>query len=149
MALTASKRKAIRNGPLPEPTVNGPRTINCTSPYCLICLRCSGADGDGPWVGLRFPGGPKKTGWTGDDLDVLEINEAFAAQALAVNVEMGWDPARINLSGGANALGHPLAGSGTRIVVELIHEMIRTEARKGSASLCIGGGQGVAICLER
>lgn len=91
----------------------------------------------------------QKAGWTVDDLEVLEINEAFAAQALAVNIEMGWDPKRINLSGGAIALGHPLAGSGARIVVALIHEMQRVNAAKGLASLCIGGGQGVAICLER
>ncbi|MCB1494337.1 MAG: acetyl-CoA C-acetyltransferase [Bauldia sp.] len=90
-----------------------------------------------------------KAGWTVDDLDVMEINEAFAAQAIAVNTEMGWDPDRINLSGGAIALGHPLAGSGARIVVALVHEMSRTNARRGLASLCIGGGQGVAICLER
>ncbi len=91
----------------------------------------------------------KKAGWHVGDVDVLEINEAFAAQAIAVNREMGWDPARINLSGGAIALGHPLAGSGARIVVALLHEMIRVDARRGLASLCIGGGQGVAICLER
>lgn len=91
----------------------------------------------------------KKAGWGVDDLEVMEINEAFAAQALAVNIEMGWDPDRINLSGGAIALGHPLAGSGARIVVALIHEMQRRQACKGLASLCIGGGQGVAICLER
>lgn len=88
-------------------------------------------------------------GWQIDDLDLLEINEAFAAQAIAVNREMGWDPDRINPGGGAIALGHPLAGSGNRIVVTLIHHMIRMNKRKGLASLCIGGGQGVAICLER
>jgi acetyl-CoA C-acetyltransferase len=90
-----------------------------------------------------------KAGWRTGDLDVMEINEAFAAQAIAVNLEMGWDPERINLSGGAIALGHPLAGSGARIVVALVHEMLRMDARRGLASLCIGGGQGVAICLER
>jgi len=90
-----------------------------------------------------------RAGWRADDLDVLEINEAFAAQAIAVNREMGWDPDRINPNGGAIALGHPLAGSGARIVVTLLHEMQRTNAARGLASLCIGGGQGVAICLER
>ena len=89
-----------------------------------------------------------RAGWRADDLDVLEINEAFAAQAIAVNREMGWDPDRINPNGGAIALGHPLAGSGARIVVTLLHEMQRTNAARGLASLCIGGGQGVAICLE-
>ncbi|MBZ9863419.1 acetyl-CoA C-acetyltransferase [Mesorhizobium sp. CA12] len=90
-----------------------------------------------------------KAGWHASDLDVMEVNEAFAAQAIAVNREMGWNEDIINMSGGAIALGHPLAGSGCRIVVTLLHEMIRRDARKGLASLCIGGGQGVAICLER
>ena len=90
-----------------------------------------------------------KAGWHADDLDLMEINEAFAAQAIAVNREMGWDPDRINVNGGAIALGHPLAGSGCRIVVTLLHEMKKRNARRGLASLCIGGGLGVAICLER
>jgi acetyl-CoA C-acetyltransferase len=91
----------------------------------------------------------EKAGWRAADLDVLEVNEAFAAQAIAVNREMGWNEERINISGGAIALGHPLAGSGCRIVVTLLHEMMRRKASKGLASLCIGGGQGVSICLER
>ncbi len=91
----------------------------------------------------------EKAGWRPSELDVMEINEAFAAQAIAVNREMGWNEEIINISGGAIALGHPLAGSGCRIVVTLLHEMIGLKARKGLASLCIGGGQGVAICLER
>ncbi len=91
----------------------------------------------------------EKAGWRASELDVMEINEAFAAQAIAVNREMGWNGEIINISGGAIALGHPLAGSGCRIVVTLLHEMTRRKARKGLASLCIGGGQGVAICLER
>lgn len=90
----------------------------------------------------------KLAGWRAEDLDVLEINEAFAAQSIAVDREMGWDTERINRNGGAIALGHPLAGSGNRIVVTLLHEMRRTGAQRGLASLCIGGGQGVAICLE-
>ncbi|MGE3873895.1 MAG: acetyl-CoA C-acetyltransferase [Parvibaculaceae bacterium] len=90
-----------------------------------------------------------KAGWSVDDLDLMEINEAFAAQAIAVDREMGWDTARINVNGGAIALGHPLAGSGCRIVVTLLHEMKRRDARRGLAAMCIGGGQGVAICLER
>jgi len=90
-----------------------------------------------------------KAGWSASDLDVMEINEAFAAQAIAVNREMGWNEDIINMSGGAIALGHPLAGSGCRIVVTLLYEMVRRDAKRGLASLCIGGGQGVAICLER
>ncbi|GLR40897.1 acetyl-CoA acetyltransferase [Mesorhizobium amorphae] len=91
----------------------------------------------------------EKAGWRPSELDVMEINEAFAAQAIAVNRELGWNEEIINISGGAIALGHPLAASGCRIVVTLLHEMTRREASKGLASLCIGGGQGVAICLER
>src|SRR6185312_15898116 len=91
----------------------------------------------------------EKAGWTAADLDLLEINEAFAAQAIAVNREMRWDDKSINVNGGAIALGHPLAGSGCRIVVTLLHEMLKRDAGRGMASLCIGGGQGVSICLER
>lgn len=91
----------------------------------------------------------KKAGWKIDDVDIFEINEAFAAQSIAVIRSLGIDPEKVNVSGGAIALGHPLAGSGCRIVVTLIHEMIRLGVKRGLASLCIGGGQGVAICLER
>ena len=91
----------------------------------------------------------EQAGWRAADLDLVELNEAFAAQAIIVNRQMGWDPERVNANGGAIALGHPLAGSGCRIVVTLIHEMIRRGAQKGLAAMCIGGGQGVALCLER
>ncbi len=91
----------------------------------------------------------QKAGWTHKDLDLLEINEAFAAQAIAVNKEMGWDTSKINVNGGAIAIGHPIGASGCRILVTLIHEMIRRDARKGLASLCIGGGMGVALAIER
>jgi acetyl-CoA C-acetyltransferase len=91
----------------------------------------------------------KKAGWTPDDLDLLEVNEAFAAQAVAVNKEMGWDTSKINVNGGAIAIGHPIGASGARILVTLIHEMIRRDAKKGLASLCIGGGMGVALAIER
>jgi acetyl-CoA C-acetyltransferase len=87
--------------------------------------------------------------WTIKDLDLMEINEAFAAQAIAVNRQMGWDASKINVNGGAIALGHPIGASGCRILVTLIHEMIRRDARKGLASLCIGGGMGVALAVER
>jgi acetyl-CoA C-acetyltransferase len=87
--------------------------------------------------------------WTIKDLDLMEINEAFAAQAIAVNKQMGWDTSKINVNGGAIALGHPIGASGCRILVTLIHEMIRRDARKGLASLCIGGGMGVALAVER
>ncbi|MEB0136140.1 acetyl-CoA C-acetyltransferase [Actimicrobium sp. CCC2.4] len=91
----------------------------------------------------------KKAGWTHADLDLMEINEAFAAQAIAVNKQMGWDTSKINVNGGAIALGHPIGASGCRILVTLIHEMIRRDARRGLASLCIGGGMGVALAIER
>ena len=91
----------------------------------------------------------KKAGWSVSDLDLLEINEAFAAQAIAVNRDLGWDTSKVNVNGGAIALGHPIGASGCRILVTLIHEMIRRKAKKGFASLCIGGGMGVALAVER
>jgi len=91
----------------------------------------------------------EKAGWKAADLDLMEINEAFAAQACAVNKEMGWDTSRINVNGGAIALGHPIGASGCRVLVTLLHEMRRRGAKKGLASLCIGGGMGVALAVER
>jgi acetyl-CoA C-acetyltransferase len=90
-----------------------------------------------------------RAGWQPQDLDLLEINEAFAAQACAVHQDMGWDLSRVNVNGGAIALGHPIGASGARILVTLLHEMQRRDAKKGIASLCIGGGMGVALCVER
>ena len=91
----------------------------------------------------------QKAGWSPADLDLMEINEAFAAQACAVNQEMGWDTSKINVNGGAIAIGHPIGASGCRILVTLLHEMARRDARRGLASLCIGGGMGVALTVER
>ncbi|WP_027864591.1 acetyl-CoA C-acetyltransferase [Massilia alkalitolerans] len=91
----------------------------------------------------------KKAGWTHEDVDLMEINEAFAAQAIAVNKEMGWDTSKINVNGGAIALGHPIGASGCRVLVTLLHEMVRRDAKRGLASLCIGGGMGVALAVER
>lgn len=90
-----------------------------------------------------------RAGWDAKSVDLLEINEAFAAQAIAVNREMGWDTARVNVNGGAIALGHPIGASGCRVLVTLLHEMIKRDARTGLASLCIGGGMGVALAVER
>ncbi len=90
-----------------------------------------------------------RAGWQPSDLDLMEINEAFAAQAIAVNRQMGWDTAKVNVNGGAIALGHPIGASGCRILVTLLHEMQKRDARKGLASLCIGGGMGVALAVER
>ena len=90
-----------------------------------------------------------KAGWTVDDLDLIEANEAFAAQACAVNKDMGWDPAKVNVNGGAIAIGHPIGASGCRVLNTLLFEMKRSNAKKGLATLCIGGGMGVALCVER
>ena len=90
-----------------------------------------------------------RAGWSVDDLDLIEANAAFAAQALAVNKDLGWDPAKVNVNGGAIAIGHPIGASGARVLVTLLHEMGKRDAKKGLATLCIGGGMGVAMCLAR
>jgi acetyl-CoA C-acetyltransferase len=91
----------------------------------------------------------RKAGWKIEDLDLIEANEAFAAQACAVNKDLGWDTGRVNVNGGAIALGHPIGASGARVLVTLLHEMQRRNAKKGLATLCIGGGMGIAMCVER
>ncbi len=91
----------------------------------------------------------ERAGWTIDDLDLIEANEAFAAQALAVNKDLGWDTSKVNVNGGAIALGHPVGASGARVLVTLLHEMAKRDAKKALATLCIGGGMGIAMCVER
>ncbi len=91
----------------------------------------------------------EKAGWSVDDLDLIEANEAFAAQAISVNKGLNWDTSKVNVNGGAISLGHPIGASGCRILVTLLHEMKRSNAKKGLATLCIGGGQGVALAIER
>jgi acetyl-CoA C-acetyltransferase len=91
----------------------------------------------------------KKAGWAADDLELIEANEAFAAQACAVNKDLGWDVRKVNVNGGAIALGHPIGASGARVLVTLLHEMQRRNVHKGLATLCIGGGMGIAMCVER
>ncbi|MGI3776215.1 MAG: acetyl-CoA C-acetyltransferase [Janthinobacterium lividum] len=91
----------------------------------------------------------ERAGWQAHDLDLIEANEAFAAQACAVNRDMGWDTERVNVNGGAIAIGHPIGASGARVLTTLLHEMVRRDAHKGLATLCIGGGMGVAMCVER
>ncbi len=91
----------------------------------------------------------EKAGWSADDLDLMEANEAFAAQACAVNKDLGWDTEKVNVNGGAIAIGHPIGASGARVLVTLLHEMVKRDAKKGLATLCIGGGMGVAMCVER
>ncbi|QIK37041.1 acetyl-CoA C-acetyltransferase [Caldichromatium japonicum] len=127
------------------------RTLGLEPMARLVAFASAGVDpafmGTGP-----IPASTKcleKAGWTVADLDLIEANEAFAAQALAVNQGMGWDPTKVNVNGGAIALGHPIGASGSRILVTLLHEMRRRDARRGLATLCIGGGQGVALAVER
>ena len=91
----------------------------------------------------------EKAGWKTDDLDLVEANEAFAAQALAVNKDLGWDTDKVNVNGGAIAIGHPVGASGARVLTTLLHEMAKRDAKKGLATLCIGGGMGIAMCVER
>jgi acetyl-CoA C-acetyltransferase len=91
----------------------------------------------------------ERTGWKASDLDLVEANEAFAAQAYAVNQEMGWDTGRVNVNGGAIAIGHPIGASGARVLTTLLHELQKRDGHKGLATLCIGGGMGVAMAVER
>jgi acetyl-CoA C-acetyltransferase len=91
----------------------------------------------------------KKAGWSPGDLDLVEANEAFAAQACAVNKDIGWDADKVNVNGGAIAIGHPIGASGARILTTLLYEMQKQDAKKGLATLCIGGGMGIAMCVER
>src|SRR5947208_5268129 len=103
--------------------------------------------GSGPIPASRLA--LKKAGWSPDTLDLIEANEAFAAQACAVNKDLGWDVQKVNVNGGAIALGHPIGASGARVLVTLLHEMHKRDAKKGLATLCIGGGMGIAMCIER
>jgi acetyl-CoA C-acetyltransferase len=103
--------------------------------------------GSGPIPASRLA--LQKAGWSVDDLDLVEANEAFAAQACAVNKDMGWDPSKVNVNGGAIALGHPIGASGARVLITLLHEMQKRDARKGLATLCIGGGMGIALTVAR
>jgi acetyl-CoA C-acetyltransferase len=91
----------------------------------------------------------EKAGWSPDELDLIEANEAFAAQACAVNRDLGWDVSKVNVNGGAIAIGHPIGASGARVLTTLLYEMQKRDAKKGLATLCIGGGMGIAMCLER
>ncbi len=122
------------------------------TPLCrIVSYASAGVDpaimGTGPIPSSRLA--LKKAGWNVQDLDVIEANEAFSSQAIVVNRELGWDVNKVNFNGGAIALGHPMGASGSRILTTLIYEMIKRDAKKGLATLCIGGGQGTAMCLER
>ncbi len=117
----------------------------------IVSFATAGVDpavmGTGPIPASRKALG--RAGWKTDDLDLVEANEAFAAQACAVNKDLGWDTAKVNVNGGAIAIGHPIGASGARVLVTLLHEMGKRDVHKGLATLCIGGGMGVAMCLER
>jgi acetyl-CoA C-acetyltransferase len=117
----------------------------------IVAFATAGVDpaimGTGPIPATRKALG--RAGWKADDLDLAEANEAFAAQAIAVNKDLGWDTAKVNVNGGAIAIGHPIGASGARVLVTLLHEMEKRDAKKGLATLCIGGGMGVAMCVER
>ncbi|MEP3247901.1 MAG: acetyl-CoA C-acetyltransferase [Sneathiella sp.] len=117
----------------------------------IVSWAQSGVDpaimGTGPIPASRMA--LERAGWTKDDLDLVEANEAFAAQACAVNKDLGWDTDKVNVNGGAIAIGHPIGASGARILVTLLHEMEKRDAKKGLATLCIGGGMGIAMCVER
>jgi acetyl-CoA C-acetyltransferase len=135
MVMTASRAKALGLTPMAR----------------IVSYASAGVDpkimGTGPIPATRKC--LEKAGWTVDDLDLIEANEAFAAQAISVNRDLGWDLSKVNVNGGAIALGHPIGASGARILVSLLHEMVRRDAHKGLATLCIGGGQGVALAVER
>ena len=117
----------------------------------IVAWATAGVDpavmGSGPIPASRLA--LKRAGWKAEDLDLIEANEAFAAQACAVNKDMGWDPEKVNVNGGAIALGHPIGASGTRVLVTLLHELQKRDAKRGLATLCIGGGMGIAMCVER
>ena len=117
----------------------------------IVTAASAGVDPAIMGIGPVFATGKalKKAGWTLADVDLIEANEAFAAQALAVGRELNWDRDKVNVNGGAIALGHPIGGSGCRILVTLLHEMVKRDAKKGLATLCIGGGQGIALLIER
>ncbi|MFY9976562.1 MAG: acetyl-CoA C-acetyltransferase [Chromatiaceae bacterium] len=135
MVMTESKAKALGLAPMAR----------------LVAFSAAGVDpaimGTGPIPASTDCLG--KAGWTPSDLDLIEANEAFAAQAMSVNQEMGWDLSKVNVNGGAIAIGHPIGASGARVLVTLLHEMQKRDANRGLATLCIGGGQGVALAVER
>ena len=115
----------------------------------VTAANASGINDGAAVVVLMKASEAKKAGWKHDDLDLVEANEAFAAQACAVNQDLGWNTDKVNVNGGAIAIGHPIGASGARVLVTLLHEMGRRNAKKGLATLCIGGGMGIAMCVER
>jgi acetyl-CoA C-acetyltransferase len=152
-SVTAANASGINDGAAAVVVMSETRAAALgLEPLARICAHAS-AGLDPAYMGMGpVPASRKcleKAGWKTNDLDLMEINEAFAAQACAVNQEMAWDPARINVNGGAIAIGHPIGASGARILVTLLHELRRRDGHRGLASLCIGGGMGVALAIER
>lgn len=151
--VTAGNASGINDGAAAVVVMSGARArdLGLATLARVVAVGCAGVDpeimGTGPIDATRRC--LERAGWTLADLELIEANEAFAAQAIAVNRELGWDTAKVNVNGGAIALGHPIGASGARILVSLLHEMRRREAQKGLATLCIGGGQGIAIAVER
>ena len=166
-AMKGLKPAFDKNGTVTAANASG---INDGAAAVVLCVR-EESEGAGPEAaradqGVRLGGRGSRSTWAWDrcrrpsaasrapagtpkDLDLMEINEAFAAQAIAVNRQMGWDTSKVNVNGGAIALGHPIGASGCRVLVTLLHEMQKRDAKKGLASLCIGGGMGVALAVER
>ena len=151
--MTAGNASGINDGAAAIVLMSGAEAArrNVTPLARIVSWATAGVDpaimGTGPIPASRKA--LEKAGWTVDDLDLIEANEAFAAQACAVNKELGWDTDKVNVNGGAIALGHPIGASGARVLITLLYEMQRRDAKKGLATLCIGGGMGIAMCVER
>jgi acetyl-CoA C-acetyltransferase len=152
-SVTAGNASGLNDGAAALVLCNEQTAQALNLPVLARIKACAAAGVDPAFMGI----GPvpatraclSKAGWRLEDLDLIEANEAFAVQALAVGRELGWDSGRVNVNGGAIALGHPIGASGARVLVTLLHEMLRRDSRKGLATLCIGGGQGIAVALER
>jgi acetyl-CoA C-acetyltransferase len=133
---------------VPEGTSSATTTACAPAARAASAISCTAqATARGPIPASRKA--LQKAGWRVEDLDLIEANEAFAAQACAVNKDLGWDLSKVNVNGGAIALGHPIGASGARVLTTLLYEMQKRGAKKGLATLCIGGGMGVAMCVER
>ena len=143
---SAARRRRLAPGPRPGRPNSAGRTLARIASWAT-----AGVDpaimGSGPIPATRKA--LEKAGWAAKDLDLVEANEAFAAQAIAVNRDLGWDTSKVNVNGGAIAIGHPIGASGARVLVTLLHEMQKRDAKKGLATLCIGGGMGIALTVER
>ncbi|OIN09149.1 acetyl-CoA C-acetyltransferase [Oceanisphaera psychrotolerans] len=152
-SVTAGNASSLNDGAAAVLLMSATRAQALGLPVLARVSACASAGVDPTIMGI----GPvsatrrclEKAGWSLEQLDLIEANEAFAAQALAVGQELGWDPEKVNVNGGAIALGHPIGASGCRVLVSLVHELVRRDAKRGLATLCIGGGQGVAMAIER